>query len=72
MTVITAAQHHYEGLDGAVEEQLIQSRAAGQQHWASLPNDAQLVSVDNTGHVIQIDCPDVVSEQIRRMIPTAN
>ncbi|MGZ4681322.1 MAG: hypothetical protein ACXWBN_04990 [Acidimicrobiales bacterium] len=69
MVVATAARHTYPGLAVSEEARLNQVWDAGQQHWMSLSPSAQLVSVDNTGHDIQLDRPDVVIEQIQRLLP---
>jgi pimeloyl-ACP methyl ester carboxylesterase len=41
----------------------------GQQAWASLSTAAHLVPVDHTGHHIEIDQPDVVIDEITRLLP---
>ena len=40
----------------------------GQAHWVSLAPSAQLISVDNTGHNIQLDRPDVVLDKIHELL----
>jgi pimeloyl-ACP methyl ester carboxylesterase len=69
MTVATADRHDYPGLADGEEDRLNQQWAAGQQHWMTLSPSAQLVPVDHTGHNIQVDRPDVVIQQIERLIP---
>ena len=69
MIVVTAARHIYPGLAASEEARLTQVWDAGQQHWMSLSSSAQLVSVDNTSHDIQLDRPDLVIEQIQRLLP---
>ena len=69
LMVLTAARHPYPGLAASEEARLSQVWDAGQQHWMSLSPSAQLVSVDNTSHDIQLDRPDVVIEQLQRLLP---
>ena len=69
LTVITAARHPYPGLASSEEARLNQVWDAGQQHWASLSSSARIVSVENTSHDIQLDRPDVVIDQIQRLLP---
>jgi pimeloyl-ACP methyl ester carboxylesterase len=66
--VTTAAQHRYPGLPAGEEVRLNHVWDAGQQHWVSLSTSATLVPVDNTGHNIQHDRPDVVITQIQRLL----
>lgn len=42
---------------------------AGQQYWMSLSSNARLVPVENTSHNIQIDRPEIVIEEIQRLLP---
>jgi pimeloyl-ACP methyl ester carboxylesterase len=41
---------------------------AGQAHWVSLVSSAQLISIDNTSHNIQLDRPDVVLDKIHELL----
>ena len=41
---------------------------AGQAHWVSLASSAQLITVDRTGHNIQVDRPDVVLDKIQELL----
>ena len=53
-----------DGEDDRLDEEWI----AGQDHWVSLSSAAQLMSVDNTGHHIEVDRPDVVNLQIAALL----
>ena len=55
-----AATQHPWGLDDAQNDRLNDSWDAGQEHWLSLSSSAHLVSVDDTGHNIQVDQPAAV------------
>jgi pimeloyl-ACP methyl ester carboxylesterase len=67
MIVATATEHPW-GLAPSENDRLNDEWNAGQNHWASLSSAAQLLPVDNTGHYIQVDRPDVVIEQIEAML----
>ena len=67
MIVATAAEHPW-GLTPSEFDRLNEEWNAGQDHWVSLSSAAQLLSVDNTGHYIQVDRPDVVIEQIDTLL----
>jgi len=69
MVVITAAEHTYPSLEASEQARLNRVWDAGQQHWMSLSPSARIVPVDNTGHDIQLDRPDVVLDQIQRLLP---
>jgi len=68
MIVATADHHSYAGLASSEEAHLNDVWNAGQAHWVSLAPSAQLVTVDNTGHNIQLDRPDVVLEKIHELV----
>jgi hypothetical protein len=68
MIVTTADHHSYPGLAASEEARLDDVWAAGQAHWVSLASSAQLVTVDNTSHNIQLDRPDVVLDQIHDLL----
>lgn len=68
MIVATADHHSYPGLVASEEARLNDVWNAGQAHWVSLASSAQLVSVDNTSHNIQLDRPDVVLDMIHELI----
>ena len=63
MVVMTARQHPW-GLTDAENARLDDAWSAGQDHWSSLSTAARLVAVDDAGHNIQVDRPDVVIEHL--------
>jgi pimeloyl-ACP methyl ester carboxylesterase len=67
MIVATATEHPW-GLASSENDRLNEVWNAGQNHWVSLSSAAQLVPVDDTGHYIQVDRPDVVTEQIEALL----
>ena len=67
MIVDSAAHHGYEELDPATASQLDEVWKDGQAHWASLSSAAQLVAVDQSGHQIQLDRPDLVIAQVAEL-----
>ena len=67
MIVDTAAEHPW-GLSSSENDRLDVEWNAGQDHWVSLSSEAQLLSVDNTGHHIEVDRPDVVNLQIAALL----
>ena len=68
MIVATADHHSYAGLAASEEARLNDVWNAGQAHWVSLVSSAQLISVDNTSHNIQLDRPDVVLDMIHELL----
>jgi pimeloyl-ACP methyl ester carboxylesterase len=69
LAVVTAADHPFPGLEPSATARLNDVWDAGQEGWLSLSSEAHLVSVDNTGHYIQLDRPDVVLSEIRGLLP---
>ena len=65
LAVVTAADHPFPGLGSAATARLNDVWDDGQDGWLSLSSDAHLVSVDDTGHYIQLDRPDAVLSEIR-------
>jgi pimeloyl-ACP methyl ester carboxylesterase len=68
MGVITATDRHLDGLAPTEATRLTDVWNKGQQDWASRSAAAHLVSVDHTGHHIEIDQPDVVIDEITRLL----
>ena len=68
MIVATADHHSYPGLAASEEARLDDVWNDGQAHWVSLAPSAQLITVDNTGHNIQLDRPDVVLDKIHELL----
>ena len=66
--VVTADHHSYPGLAPTEEARLDDVWNAGQAHWASLAGSAQLVTVDNTSHNIQLDRPEIVLDKIKELL----
>jgi pimeloyl-ACP methyl ester carboxylesterase len=70
MAVITATRRELPaGLAAPEVTRLTNSWNDGQQAWAALSTAARLVSVDHTGHHIEIDQPGVVIDEITRLLP---
>lgn len=69
LSVVTAAEHPFPGLDPVEAARLDDVWNQGQQHWMSLSSVAQLVTVDDTGHYIQLDRPDAVIAEIQKLLP---
>ena len=69
LSVVTAAEHPFPGLDPVEATRLDDVWNQGQQHWMSLSSAAQLVTVDDTGHYIQLDRPDAVIAEIQKLLP---
>ena len=68
MIVVTADHHSYPGLAASEESRLDDVWNDGQAHWVSLASSAQLITVNNTGHNIQLDRPDVVLDKIHELL----
>jgi pimeloyl-ACP methyl ester carboxylesterase len=68
MIVATAAHHPCPGLAASEDARLNEVWNTGQTHWVSLGASAQLISVDNTSHYIQLDRPDVVTAKIKQLL----
>jgi pimeloyl-ACP methyl ester carboxylesterase len=43
--------------------------AAGAERWAARSTDGRLVTVDSPGHDLHVDRPQVVTEEIERLLP---
>ncbi len=69
LSVVTAAEHPFPGLDPVEATRLDDVWNQGQQHWMSLSSAAQLVTVEDTGHYIQLDRPDAVIAEIQKLLP---
>jgi pimeloyl-ACP methyl ester carboxylesterase len=68
MVVITATDRHLDGLDVAEAARLTDVWNTGQLAWANRSTAAHVVSVDHTGHHIEIDQPDVVIDEVTRLL----
>ena len=70
MTVITATRRGLAAdLAAAEVERLNEAWDLGQQAWVALSTNAHLVSVEHTGHHIEIDQPGLVIDEIIRLLP---
>jgi pimeloyl-ACP methyl ester carboxylesterase len=69
MTVVTAAEHPFPGLDPIEAARLEDVWNHGQEHWTSLSSAPKLVTVEDTGHYIQLDRPAVVIAEIEKLLP---
>ena len=70
MAVITAVDRQLPaGLAATEVVRLTDVWDQGQRSWSHLSNESRLVSVDDTSHDIQLDHPDVVIDEIVRLLP---
>lgn len=70
MAVITATERELPtGLAAPEVARLTEAWNHGQQDWMALSTSAHLVSVDHTGHHIEIDQPGVVIDEITLLLP---
>lgn len=70
MAVITATERELPADLAATERaRLTEQWNRGQQAWAALSNDSHVVTVDHTSHDIQLDRPQVVIDEITRLLP---
>jgi pimeloyl-ACP methyl ester carboxylesterase len=73
MVVDTESSHDYaaEGFDPAAAAGLTKAWFDGQEHWASLSSNSELVYVDDASHNLHLDRPDLVIDQITELIAVA-
>jgi pimeloyl-ACP methyl ester carboxylesterase len=69
MAVITATERDLGDLTAPEVARLTEVWDQGQQAWMALSTDVRLVSVDHTGHHIELDQPGVVIDEITRLLP---
>ena len=70
MAVITAVDRQLPaGLATDEVNRLTDAWDQGQQRWSELSTNSRLVPVENSSHDIQLDHPDVVIDQIVRLLP---
>jgi pimeloyl-ACP methyl ester carboxylesterase len=69
MTVMTAAHRTDPGLAESELARLDTAWAAGVDHWAGLSASSSVVSVEETGHDIQLDQPQVVVAAVIELLP---
>jgi pimeloyl-ACP methyl ester carboxylesterase len=68
VTVMTRAEVVNPDLPDGTEEELAAAWQRGQQHWASLSSSGRVVPVADTGHVIQVEQPAAVIENIEALV----
>lgn len=61
MTVTTAADHPFPA-------DLVQVWDRGQEAWAALSSQSALVAVEDTGHDIHLDRPEIITEQFEQLL----
>ncbi len=69
LAIVTAADHPFPGLESSATARLNEVWDDGQDGWLSLSSDAHLRPVEDTGHYIQLDRPEVVLSEIRGLLP---
>jgi pimeloyl-ACP methyl ester carboxylesterase len=70
VTIMTAVDRELPpGISDAERTRLTDTWNEGQEHWSRLSSVSRLVSVPDTGHYIQIDRPDLVIDEIARLLP---
>jgi pimeloyl-ACP methyl ester carboxylesterase len=70
MSVITAVDREVpDGLAAEERARLTDVWDRGQQQWSLLSTAGRVVSVDETGHYIQLDRPEVVIDAITNLLP---
>ena len=70
ITVITAVDRQFDpGLAADEMARLTDVWDTGQQQWSQLSTASRVVPVENTSHYIQLDHPDVVIDEIARLLP---
>jgi pimeloyl-ACP methyl ester carboxylesterase len=70
MSVVTAAHRNPAGLTPEELTRLDSQWAAGMERWAALSSSSTIVSVDDSGHDIHVDQPQVVIDEIVRLLPS--
>lgn len=69
MTVMTAARRTLPGLSQAEVDRLTTVWDAGVAQWAALSTASSVVIVEDTGHHIQLDQPELVIDQVVALLP---
>ena len=69
MTVITAVDRQLADLGATELDRLTAASNQGQQRWADLSTASHAVSVEQTGHHIELDRPDVVIDAVVGLLP---
>jgi pimeloyl-ACP methyl ester carboxylesterase len=71
MTVMPVAHYTYPGLATDVLARLDTAWTQGADRWAALSSASAVVSVDGTGHLIQIERPDLVIDEVNKLLARA-
>lgn len=69
MTVMTAAHRSPIGLSPEELTRLETVWAEGTERWAELSTASRILTVEDTGHAIQVDQPAMVIEEIAKLLP---
>jgi pimeloyl-ACP methyl ester carboxylesterase len=69
MAVITATDRDLADMTEPEVARLTEVWNQGQQDWMALSSSAHLVTVDHTGHHIELDQPEVVIDEITHLLP---
>ena len=69
MTIMTAAHRDPSGLTADEVTRLEAAWAAGMGNWASLSPASRVVVVEDTGHHIEVDQPQLVIEELLTLLP---
>ena len=69
MTVITAVDRQLADLGATELARLTAAWNQGQQQWADLSTASQVVPVEQTGHHIELERPDVVINAVVGLLP---
>ena len=64
LTVMTAAHRNPEGLNPDELDRLEAVWAEGMERWTGLSSSSSVVSVEDTGHHIEVDQPQLVVEEL--------
>ena len=68
MTVVTAAHRTAAGLDASERERLDAVWAEGVQRWAGLSTSSTIVTVEDTGHYIHLEQPQLVIDELLQLL----
>lgn len=69
MTVMTGAHRDSAGLTPEELARLDSLWADGQRHWSSLSSASSIVTVERTGHHIEVDQPQYVVDEVLKLVP---
>ena len=69
LIVVTAADRPYPGLATSEAARLTEVWLEGQSHWTGLSTSSRLVRVDDVGHHVHLDRPDLVADLARQLLP---